>query len=64
VAGPGGGTVNDYYSPEINSDVVSLSGITTPDGISCSSIPASAARLEGRRFQSPWLQGIYLGKNP
>ena len=31
--------LNDFYSPEINSTVVPLPGITTPSGISCSSIP-------------------------
>jgi hypothetical protein len=45
VAGPGGGTLNDYYSPEINSSVVALPGVTTPDGISCSSIPDPNANL-------------------
>jgi hypothetical protein len=45
VAGPGGGTLNDYYAPEINSGVVALPGVTTPDGISCSSIPDPTANL-------------------
>jgi hypothetical protein len=45
VAGPGGGTLNDYYSPEINSSVVNLPGVTTPDGISCASIPDPSADL-------------------
>jgi hypothetical protein len=45
VAGPGGGTLNDYYSPEINSNVVGLPGVTTPDGISCASIPDPSADL-------------------
>jgi Type I phosphodiesterase / nucleotide pyrophosphatase len=39
VAGPGGGTVDDYYAPEINSTVVALPGVTTPSGINCSTIP-------------------------
>jgi len=39
VSGPGDGTnVNDYYSPEVNSTVVALPGVTTPTGISCASI--------------------------
>ena len=38
VAGQGG-TIDDYYSPEINSTVVPLPGVTTPEGVSCSSIP-------------------------
>lgn len=40
VSGPGDGTnVNDYYSPEINSTVVALPGVTTPGGLSCATIP-------------------------
>lgn len=40
VAGPGNGTnVDDYYSPDINSMVVALPGVTTPTGISCATIP-------------------------
>ena len=42
VAGPGGGSLNDYYAPEINSAVVALPGVTTPEGISCASIPDPA----------------------
>ena len=40
VSGPGNGdNVNDYYSPEINSIVVALPGVTTPGGLSCAPIP-------------------------
>ena len=40
VSGPGNGTnVDDYFSPDINSTVVPLPGVTTPDGMSCASIP-------------------------
>ncbi|HTQ53862.1 MAG TPA: alkaline phosphatase family protein [Bryobacteraceae bacterium] len=41
VSGPGSGAVNvdDYYSPEINSAVVNLPGVTTPTGISCATVP-------------------------
>jgi len=40
VSGPGDGTnVNDYYAPEINSIVVDLPGVTTPEGMSCAKIP-------------------------
>jgi len=39
VAGPGGNTVDDYYSPEINSLVVGLPGVTTPSGMGCSTVP-------------------------
>jgi len=39
VSGPGGNAVDDYFSPEINSLVVPVPGITTPAGVSCSSVP-------------------------
>jgi len=45
VAGPGGGSLNDYYSPEINSNLVALPGVTTSTGISCSTIPDAGADL-------------------
>ncbi len=45
VAGPGGGSLDDYYSPEINSSVVNLPGVTTASGISCSSIPDPGSDL-------------------
>ena len=39
VGGPGNGTnVDDYYSPEINSAVVPLPGVQTPEGISCATV--------------------------
>lgn len=37
VAGPNG-VLDDYYSPEINSSVVNLPGVTTSEGISCATI--------------------------
>lgn len=40
-----GGKLDDYYSPEINSNVISLPGVTTPDGVSCSTIPDTGADL-------------------
>jgi len=39
VAGPGGNTLNDYYSPEINSNVIPLPGVATPEGLSCATVP-------------------------
>ena len=40
VSGPGNGSnVDDYYSPEINSNVVALPGVVTPLGTQCSPIP-------------------------
>ncbi len=40
VSGPGNGNnIDDYYAPEINSLVVALPGVSTPTGLSCSSVP-------------------------
>lgn len=33
-----GGKLDDYYSPEINSNVVALPGVSTPEGASCATI--------------------------
>jgi len=40
VSGPGATASNldDFYSPEINSSVVALPGITTPTGLNCSTV--------------------------
>jgi hypothetical protein len=46
VAGRDGvGSLDDYYSPEINSNVVPLPNVTTADGVSCSSVPDGSADL-------------------
>ena len=46
VAGPDGiGVLDDFYAPEINSNVVGLPGVMTPTGISCSSVPDPSADL-------------------
>jgi predicted AlkP superfamily pyrophosphatase or phosphodiesterase len=46
VAGPGNGSnLDDYYSPEINSNVVNLPNVTTPLGTSCATIPDQKADL-------------------
>jgi Type I phosphodiesterase / nucleotide pyrophosphatase len=37
-AGPGGKGLNDYYSPEVDSNVVALPGVTTSEGASCATI--------------------------
>jgi len=37
-AGPGGTGLNDYYSPEVDSAVIGLPGITTAEGVSCANI--------------------------
>src|SRR5580658_6658762 len=39
VAGPGGTGLDDYYSPEVDSNVIPLPGVTTALGISCATIP-------------------------
>jgi hypothetical protein len=38
VAGPGGYGLDDYYSPEVDSTVIPLPGITTAQGASCARI--------------------------
>ncbi len=46
IAGGGGGlAVDDFYSPEINSNVVALPGVTTSEGISCAAIRDPGADL-------------------
>jgi hypothetical protein len=46
VSGPGDGSnLDDFYGPEINSNVVALPGITTPLGMACGSIPDPTADL-------------------
>jgi hypothetical protein len=37
VAGPGG-KLDDFYAPEINSNVIALPGVSTPEGASCASV--------------------------
>src|SRR5579863_9749895 len=37
-SGIGPSALDDFYSPEINSDVVALPGVTTPTGISCAKV--------------------------
>jgi hypothetical protein len=39
VAGPGGAGLDDYSSPEVNSAVIPLPGVTTALGTSCATIP-------------------------
>lgn len=46
VAGRDGVQVlDDFYSPEINSNVVPLPGVTTPDRVNCASVPDPNADL-------------------
>jgi hypothetical protein len=46
VAGPDGLSVlDDFYAPEINSNVVPLPGVSTPAGMSCVTVPDPSADL-------------------
>lgn len=38
VGGPGGHGLDDYYAPEVDSNVIGLPGVTTPDGVSCANV--------------------------
>jgi hypothetical protein len=42
VAGPGGKGLDDYYSPEVDSTVIALPGISTATGVSCATVPDPA----------------------
>ncbi len=43
--GPGARNLDDYYSPEINSNVIPLPGIVTATGVNCSSVQDPTADL-------------------
>ncbi len=45
IGGPGGASINDYYSPEINSAVIALPGVKTSEGVSCGTIRDTGADL-------------------
>jgi hypothetical protein len=45
VGGPGGNNLDDYFSPEVDSNVVALPGVKTSLGGSCSSIRDTSADL-------------------
>jgi hypothetical protein len=53
-AGPGGTGLNDYYSPEVDSNVIALPGITTSEGISCANIhdTSSAGSVWSASFEN------------
>jgi hypothetical protein len=42
-AGPGGKGLDDYYAPEVDSNVVALPGIKTSLGVSCATVPDTTA---------------------
>jgi Type I phosphodiesterase / nucleotide pyrophosphatase len=46
VGGPGGHNLDDYYSPEVDSNVINLPGVTTAEGLSCAT-PLDASSLSG-----------------
>lgn len=46
IAGRDGvGVLDDFYSPEINSNVIGLPVVSTPEGVSCASVPDGSADL-------------------
>lgn len=53
-SGLGPAALNDFYAPEINSNVIGLPGVTTPTGISCSSVldPGSDVTAWTNSFQN------------
>jgi len=53
-AGIGPAALDDFYGPEINSNVIGLPGVTTPTGISCASIldPGSDITAWTNSFQN------------
>ena len=48
VSGPGssGGNLDDYYSPEINSNVIPLPGVVTATGVNCGTVQDPTADLD------------------
>ena len=53
-SGIGPSALDDFYSPEINSNVIGLPGVTTPTGISCASVrdPGSDLTAWTNSFQN------------
>jgi hypothetical protein len=53
-SGLGPAALDDFYSPEINSNVIGLPGITTPTGVSCSTVldPGSDVTAWTNSFQN------------
>jgi hypothetical protein len=51
-AGPGGKGLNDYYSPEVSSNVIALPGVTTSQGISCAKVRDSSGGAWNSSFDN------------
>jgi hypothetical protein len=51
VAGPGGNGLNDYYAPEVSSNVVALPGIKTSLGASCATVRDATASSWNASFE-------------
>jgi hypothetical protein len=51
-SGPGGKGLNDYYSPEVSSDVVALPGVTTSQGVSCAKVRDSSGGAWNSSFEN------------
>ena len=53
-SGFGPGALDDFYAPEINSNVIALPGVTTPTGVSCAAVldPGSDITAWTNSFQN------------
>jgi hypothetical protein len=51
VAGPGGNGLNDYYAPEVDSNVVALPGVKTSLGASCATVRDAIASSWNASFE-------------
>jgi hypothetical protein len=51
VAGPGGTGLNDYYAPEVDSNVVALPGVKTSLGASCATVRDATASSWNASFE-------------
>jgi len=51
VAGPGGNGLNDYYAPEVDSNVVGLPGVKTSLGASCATVRDATASSWNASFE-------------
>ncbi len=50
-AGPGGKGLDDYYAPEVDSNVVALPGVTTSLGVSCATVRDATAPSWNASFE-------------